>query len=846
MKKFFLAAVLISVLFIFGRGIAATVTVTSNTNWSSLNVNSGDNVLVKSGATLTIDVSNALCSYITLSEYPGGGAGKLKFNSNSVLTLTSTTNSLILGANKAGNTGSLDMTLGGTMYIAGGINVVNLGSFTVGAGTIVYNGAAQTVYNTTYNNLTIAGSGTKTLSGEVSVSGNLTINSGAALSTGANSQNLKLGGNFTNNGTFTATASDIWFTGTANQNIDGFTTTGIVTMSKTSGTAALSGNINVDSLVINGIGGTLNLGSGLTHSVATILTRTNGTLDMSSSSLSVGGKIVGTGGTFTANNGTMIFNMSGAQTVPAMTFYNLTLSGSGVKTLSSGITVNNTLSIEGTATISGTAPTYGASSVLQYKGTSAQTVSAVEFPLTNGPNSLTINNTAGVSFPSSFSRTISGTLTLTSGALTIANDTLTVNGSISSGSGYFMGDSTSASMVIGGTGANLTLPQIQKGLKSLTINRANGVTLGADLTVNGNLIMTSGKLSTTSSYTVYFTTASANPTESANSYILGKAVMKQRTVGAGTIDFLNANIQGILNIGNVTITRTTGTNGIITSNGNSGIAANWNITSSVSNSRGVTFRWLPALDNNIVFNSGTLAQLFYNNSGSMQPVGTPVNVSGSSPRTITVTLSNFGQFTVGASDSPLPVTLSSFTSNVNGRNIKLSWSTQKESNNKGFEIQRSDVNSQAPEYTVIGFINGKGNSNNSVNYSFEDSKLSSGKYKYRLKQIDFNGNYEYFELSGNVEVGVPGKFTLSQNYPNPFNPMTKIDFSVPSDSRVNIKVFDASGREAGTLVNENKKAGYYTVTFNASGLSSGMYFCRMIANSSDNSFTSTQKMILVK
>ena len=510
------------------------------------------------------------------------------------------------------------------------------------------------------------------------------------------------------------------------------------------------------------------------------------------------------------------------------------------------MTINGTLSVEGTATISGSSPSYGPSSVLQYKGSSAQTVSSVEFPASNGPNSVTINNASGVSFSSSMSRIIPGTLALTSGGLNISGDTLTLNGSITTGTGYFAGDSTSANIIIGGSGANLTLPLVQNGLKNLTVNRANGITLGANLTINGLLTMTNGLLYTTSSYAVYFTTAATKPTETTSSYITGTSVMKQRSVGTGTIDFINAYIQGSSNIGNVTITRKTGTDGIITANGNSGIAANWDITTSVvmAGTRSVTFRWPQALDNNIVFSSSIQAQLYYNNAGSLQPVGSPVNVSGTTLRSMTVTLSHFSQYTVGSSDSPLPVTLSSFTSNVNGRNVKLYWSTAKETNNSGFEIQRTDINNS--DYKTLGFVNGKGNSNITANYTFDDSRLSTGKYKYRLKQIDYNGNYEYFELGGSVEIGLPGRFSLSQNYPNPFNPTTKIDFLIPADSRVSVSVFDASGREIRTLVSENRKAGYYTLTFDASGLSSGMYFCRMTAQSDNSSFAATSKMILVK
>lgn len=194
-------------------------------------------------------------------------------------------------------------------------------------------------------------------------------------------------------------------------------------------------------------------------------------------------------------------------------------------------------------------------------------------------------------------------------------------------------------------------------------------------------------------------------------------------------------------------------------------------------------------------------------------------------------------------DNPLPVELASFTSVVNGSDVTLNWSTSVELNNSGFDIERSSLNN---EWSKIGFINGNGTSNNVNYYSFTDRNLRSGTYNYRLKQIDHNGNFEYFNLSNEVNIGIPLKYDLSQNYPNPFNPSTKINFALPNDGRVSLKIYDMSGKEVMTLINEVKTAGYYSVDFNASssanGLSSGVYFYRL----STSDFTATKKMMLIK
>lgn len=197
----------------------------------------------------------------------------------------------------------------------------------------------------------------------------------------------------------------------------------------------------------------------------------------------------------------------------------------------------------------------------------------------------------------------------------------------------------------------------------------------------------------------------------------------------------------------------------------------------------------------------------------------------------------------GPDANVLPVELASFNSLVVKNEVILDWSTVSEINNASFEVERTPASSN--DYNRIGSVEGNGTSNSMSYYKFSDNNLQAGKYKYRLKQIDFNGNYEYIDLTNEVIVGVPAKYDLSQNYPNPFNPVTKINFEIPVDSRVTLKIFDISGREVATLVNELRTAGYYTVSFDAHNFASGIYFYRVTAG--DNAqFTMTKKMMLVK
>ena len=191
----------------------------------------------------------------------------------------------------------------------------------------------------------------------------------------------------------------------------------------------------------------------------------------------------------------------------------------------------------------------------------------------------------------------------------------------------------------------------------------------------------------------------------------------------------------------------------------------------------------------------------------------------------------------------MPVELTSFSATTAGSTIKLNWSTATETNNYGFEIERKVGSPQSTvgNYEKIGFVNGNGNSNSPKDYSFVDSKVNAGKYSYRLKQIDNDGQFEY---SKTIEVEMNGvtKFELSQNYPNPFNPTTSIRYAIDGRQFVSLKVFNLLGKEVATLVNENKEAGNYLVNFNASYLSSGIYIYKLQAGE----FIQTKKMTLIK
>ncbi len=135
--------------------------------------------------------------------------------------------------------------------------------------------------------------------------------------------------------------------------------------------------------------------------------------------------------------------------------------------------------------------------------------------------------------------------------------------------------------------------------------------------------------------------------------------------------------------------------------------------------------------------------------------------------------------------------------------------------------------------------------------------LPIGTNKIRFNAISAYGNNLFLDsICVVTPVGtinpaglVPGQFSLSQNYPNPFNPVTSISYSIPKAGHVELKIYNVLGEETAVLVNEMKQPGIYKVNFDASNLSSGVYFYRIIfrqGGSSTGDFTDVKKMVLIK
>ncbi len=187
----------------------------------------------------------------------------------------------------------------------------------------------------------------------------------------------------------------------------------------------------------------------------------------------------------------------------------------------------------------------------------------------------------------------------------------------------------------------------------------------------------------------------------------------------------------------------------------------------------------------------------------------------------------------------VPVELTFFILSQIENHIILKWQTATETNNLGFEIERKSLNDN---WDKIGFISGNGTTVEPQSYSFADSNLNTGNYGYRLKQINYDGSFN-FSAAIKVNIIEPESFYLEQNYPNPFNPETNIDYRVSEQTVVSISLFDITGRKIKELVNEKKQPGYYTVKLKVGELSSGIYFYRLVTGSG---YSFVKKLAIIK
>lgn len=768
--------------------------------------------------------------------------GNFEYSSGAIKTLTGS--SAFTVENLTISSGTLEFKVSGTHSIKGNIFV------DVGA-TLIFNTAtnAGSTFNLNGTSLqTITNNGTfycksqnTTYTSTINVvSGSIVDLGGSVIRTDANKgafvvatgATIKIGspdgivstGDFGNIQTYTRT-----FNTGANYEYNG-------TTAQVSGNALPS---TVNNLTFNNSGIVSNgIGVSLTNNVAV-----TGTANVQSGLLIFNGKNI-TGTTFTLTDGAKIKIDS----------------PDGIS--SSGATGH----------VQTTTRTFGTGADYEYAGSSTQyTGSGLPTTIRN----LTISNTAGTYLSNNY--TVTGTADVKSGAILVCNtkylDGVTGSFDLNSGGSIKICSSNgiTASSSAGnvrtairtystggkyeyvGSSAQITGDGLPSSVHTLTINNSNGVTLTNHVSVSNTCALTSGNIKLGDKNLKILSGGSLSGSFDGSHMIVtnGTGELQKEITANGTLTFPIGDLLG--NYTNASLNFTSGTYG-------TGAYAGMKVTNSklpenTSTSVYLNRYWDVNQSNISNFNCNVMFQYLVSDIAGSEPnendlwggrysssawyILLKVNTTD---HQIVGSTTGFSKFT-GGQEGAMPVSLQSFTSNVSGRNVGLKWVTSSETNNAGFNIERKCVDG---DWTNAGYVSGSGTKNTPTTYNFNDMRLNSGKYNYRLKQIDNNGNFEYHNLDGVVEVGVPKSYELSQNYPNPFNPTTKIDFALPFNSKVNIVIYDMTGREVKTLVNEARTAGYYTVELNASSLSSGTYFYRIIANNGTKDYINTKKMVLVK
>lgn len=638
---------------------AATITSAGSGNWSTTSTwvggvvpTSADNVTIVTGHTVTVAASTSITNLILSTT-----TSKLIINSGQTLTVSgaftnsgTTTN----GVNGPGTIlftgtatfGSFTPTGDRPNVVIG--NGVSTNTVTVGATTLVANltintgatlGSNTRALNVTgfiINNGTISGTASvTTLTGDfvnngvvnLTTTGQLNISTGSfsnmntgvvTLTTGkittttgsfsnsgtitySGAGGLYLGGNYTNSGTVSLGSALVYFTGTANQSIQGFSTTGLVTMQKTGGIATLTSDVTGGGLTLSGLGGTLNLVSGI-HTFNGTWTRTNGTLNCGSSLLRIGGNISGIGSAFNAETGTVeYYKTSGTQTVPVLVYNNLILSVSTAtvrtKTFVSSPTVNGKLTISGAATVTVTnAPQvviYGANAILQYDISTARTIGAewvTPFAAAGGVvingSQLTTINGAKV-FNAGIPLTINSGAKLGAGAnsLTLGGDFINNGGTFTSSGPIVIAYSMANQNIAGFTTTGLVSMTKTSGTATFggnvngagfTINGTGGtLNLGAGLshTFTGNVTLTAGTLNGGSGILNLNSTSATAWAGTGTNFVAGTGTVNFKGVAQTLATASTFNNLTFSNSGVKTLTGLPSINGILSMEGTATVSA---------------------------------------------------------------------------------------------------------------------------------------------------------------------------------------------------------------------------------------------------------------------------------
>lgn len=411
------------------------------------------------------------------------------------------------------------------------------------------------------------------------------------------------------------------------------------------------------------------------------------------------------------------------------------------------------------------------------------------------------------------------------GAFTAGNGTVVFNGS------------SNQSLTHNGTGA----------FNNLTLDNSGGdLVLQTNIDVDGTLTCTTGDVDLNGN-TIDLGTGSGTLNETVGNTVKGTSgtLTATRVLNAPSsenVAGLGATITSSINMGSTTVTRG---HAVQTGAGNQGILRYVDINPTTNSGLNATlvFTYDETELNSLIESSLALFRSTDGGTNWTQEGGTVIESAN------TVTLSGinaFSRWTLGSTATPLPVELVSFEATRDGTAVVLTWETASETNNAGFEVQHAagveTRRGASLPWEILAFIEGAGTTLESQSYTYRVEDLLAGRHLFRLKQIDFDGSFEY-SPEVEVTVEVSRVYQLSPAYPNPFNPSTQLTLAVAREQHVRVEIFDVQGRRVARLY-EGPLAAHTTFrfVFDAEGQPSGIYVIRIAGET----FIDTRAVVLLK
>jgi len=811
-------------------------------------------------------------------------------------TVTGTASKVLVGD----GTNSTDFTIPSGFALSGTVDVNNgaeltlenataptFGTFATNS-TLEYKDLPITLStSTTYKNLKLTGSGTKTFpGGTTSIAGNLILTNTTIDGGSGPFSTILLSGDLTYVGTVTpptdANSITLSTNGTAGgtQTITGAgntlrwfriqsTTANTILLSTSGGSSNLhvgngsGGGITLlDGSILNMNGNDFTLFSSLGSSTAFLLNTTASISTNSSTDFTL--ERIGNG-----NLGTLRFT-SGSNTIGNLTLKHIG-SSNNLLTLGSDLSINgsltlttgvlsvgaNTLSLNGSVNrTSGFIDASNAAATIVFGGSSSQNIPASTF--SGNIANLTLNNGSGLS--TSQNLTVASALSLTSGTLTVGANTLTLNGSINQTSGNIDASNATSTVVFGGsTAQSIPASTFTGNINNLTLNNSAGLSISQDLSVVGALTLTSGKLTLGTNHLTLGLNATISGTPSASNMIIATGLgelRKRFAQGSGDIasfTFPVGNLGGVAEYTPIVLDFASGNYG-----------ANAYVSVRVQDSKQGTLNssitnylnrnWI--VEPNDISGFTYKIQLYYVDAdfitdGSMAEGDLkPIKISsgqwyqptdGSFSNAVSqgsagifananylewdglTTFSEFGG--AGGSNQPLPIELVSFTATCVDNNTILKWETVSENNSSYFDVEKS---TDGYTWRVIGQVSAAGNSNEQLSYSFSDYDNNSNTF-YRLNQVDLDGRNEYFgPISSSCEI----TSFIFNTIPNPSKEDFFLQIYSKEDETVTIEIQDLNGK----LVHINKyevQNGINIFPVNSEFIN-GVYYIKLIRNNNES------------